>query len=77
MRHFFGKPINRLGFFCSFFSDAILLGKLIGYSQRSLVGTGYLRKNRLFGDRFFSQHLTNQRVESRMRGRILKRMLHI
>jgi hypothetical protein len=54
-----------------------LWGKLTGYSRRSLVEAAFSRKKRLFGDRFFSQHLEKQRVESRLRYWILNRMLHI
>jgi len=54
-----------------------LWGKLTGYSRRSLVEATFSRKKRLFGDRFFSQHLEKQRVESRLRCWILNRMLHI
>jgi hypothetical protein len=54
-----------------------LWGKLTGYSRRSLVEAAFLRKKRLFGDRFFSQRLDKQRVESRMRCWILNQMLRV
>jgi len=50
-------------------------GKLTGYSIRALVETSFSRLKRLYGERFFSKTIKNQRVEGKIKCKMLNQML--
>ena len=50
-------------------------GKLTGYSVRALAETSFSRLKRLYGERFFSKKMKNQRVEGKIKCKMLNQML--